>query len=308
MEIAGNGYLNVRLDRGAYGVGSADAARERREAKPRQRSSSSTPISIPTRPRTSGICATRSWAIRSSACCAPPGDNVEVQNYIDNTGVQVADVVVGFQHLEKKSPDEVRALIESDALRLPVLGSVRANLAVLRRTSGSARSGVTRLLHAIEAGRRRRGGNGAPGGRRHRRSASRDHVAAEYRLRRAAARERNSASAILGHGVRAVEGAQGDLFRDGGQEQRLLGDARLRVPRGVARRATTTARSSCARTARSPTSARTSPISFGNSGCWARIFTIASGTRIRTATRCGRRPIGRRRRAIAALRRRLARL
>ena len=43
--------------------------------------------------------------------------NVEVQNYIDNTGVQVADVVVGFQHLEKKSVDEVRALIESKDIR-----------------------------------------------------------------------------------------------------------------------------------------------------------------------------------------------
>src|SRR5215471_19560938 len=39
------------------------------------------------------------------------GQNVEVQNYIDNTGVQVADVVVGFEHLEKMSPDEVRKLI-----------------------------------------------------------------------------------------------------------------------------------------------------------------------------------------------------
>jgi arginyl-tRNA synthetase len=35
---------------------------------------------------------------------------VEVQNYIDNTGVQVADVVLGFLHLEPKSLDEVRAL------------------------------------------------------------------------------------------------------------------------------------------------------------------------------------------------------
>jgi len=33
---------------------------------------------------------------------------VEVQNYIDDTGVQVADVVVGFQHLEKKTLVEVR--------------------------------------------------------------------------------------------------------------------------------------------------------------------------------------------------------
>lgn len=38
------------------------------------------------------------------------GRRVEVQNVIDNTGVQVADVVVGFAYLENKSPDEVRAL------------------------------------------------------------------------------------------------------------------------------------------------------------------------------------------------------
>ena len=38
------------------------------------------------------------------------GRRVEVQNYIDNTGVQVADVVLGFVHLEKKSVEDVRAL------------------------------------------------------------------------------------------------------------------------------------------------------------------------------------------------------
>ena len=35
---------------------------------------------------------------------------VDIQNYIDNTGVQVADVVVGFTHLEKKSRAEIEAL------------------------------------------------------------------------------------------------------------------------------------------------------------------------------------------------------
>lgn len=39
------------------------------------------------------------------------GCPVEVQNYIDNTGVQVADVVVGFVHLENRSLEDVRALI-----------------------------------------------------------------------------------------------------------------------------------------------------------------------------------------------------
>jgi len=38
---------------------------------------------------------------------------VEVQNYIDDTGVQVADVVVGFRVLEGKTLDEIRAIADS---------------------------------------------------------------------------------------------------------------------------------------------------------------------------------------------------
>ena len=38
------------------------------------------------------------------------GRAVDVQNYIDNTGVQVADVVVGFTHLDKKSRAEIEVL------------------------------------------------------------------------------------------------------------------------------------------------------------------------------------------------------
>ena len=38
------------------------------------------------------------------------GREVDVQNYIDNTGVQVADVIVGFLRLEKKSRTEIEEL------------------------------------------------------------------------------------------------------------------------------------------------------------------------------------------------------
>src|SRR6266545_6577433 len=41
------------------------------------------------------------------------GIPVEVQNYIDDTGVQVADVVVGFRVLEGKTFDEIRAIADS---------------------------------------------------------------------------------------------------------------------------------------------------------------------------------------------------
>src|SRR5207248_1570461 len=38
------------------------------------------------------------------------GREVDIQNYIDNTGVQVADVIVGFTHLQKKSRAEIEQL------------------------------------------------------------------------------------------------------------------------------------------------------------------------------------------------------
>ncbi|MDX1390221.1 MAG: arginine--tRNA ligase, partial [Acidobacteriota bacterium] len=41
-------------------------------------------------------------------CLREVGRPVEVQNYIDDTGVQVADLVVGFLALRKQSPDDVR--------------------------------------------------------------------------------------------------------------------------------------------------------------------------------------------------------
>ena len=38
------------------------------------------------------------------------GKSVEVQNYIDNTGVQVADVVVGFIYLENKDLNDIKEI------------------------------------------------------------------------------------------------------------------------------------------------------------------------------------------------------
>ncbi|HEX4996837.1 MAG TPA: arginine--tRNA ligase, partial [Terriglobia bacterium] len=45
------------------------------------------------------------------------GHEVEIQNYIDNTGVQVADVIVGFKYLEKKTVDDVRAITRDPAVK-----------------------------------------------------------------------------------------------------------------------------------------------------------------------------------------------
>ncbi|MDX6711487.1 MAG: arginyl-tRNA synthetase, partial [Blastocatellia bacterium] len=44
---------------------------------------------------------------------AASGERVEVQNYIDNTGVQVADVVVGFMQIEKLNLEQIKELDRS---------------------------------------------------------------------------------------------------------------------------------------------------------------------------------------------------
>ncbi len=130
------------------------AAQGATAARPARRSSSSTPTSIRTRPRTSAICAMRRWATRSCACCARAASRVEVQNYIDNTGVQVADVVVGFHYLESKTPAEVQRAARRSrrALRLLLLGSLRAHVGATTRTTRKRWPGAAETLHAIEAG------------------------------------------------------------------------------------------------------------------------------------------------------------
>ena len=61
------------------------------------------------------------------------GHTVDIQNYIDNTGVQVADVVVGFTQLEKQSQSADRGLNRLySALRLSLLGPLCPRLAVVR--------------------------------------------------------------------------------------------------------------------------------------------------------------------------------
>ena len=66
------------------------------------------------------------------------GNPVEVQNYIDDTGVQVADVVVGFRELEKLDARRCEAYRGVDAVRLLLLGFLRARHRVVRRRQGTA--------------------------------------------------------------------------------------------------------------------------------------------------------------------------
>ena len=110
VEIAGGGYLNLRLDRGAYAVGllrGEDVPPEHAPGKVIVEHTNINPNKAAHIGHLRNAVLGDTFVRMLRAC----GRQVEVQNYIDNTGVQVADVVVGFQHLERKTPGEVRAII-----------------------------------------------------------------------------------------------------------------------------------------------------------------------------------------------------
>ena len=86
--------------------------------------------------------------VRMLRACGVP---VEVQNYIDDTGVQVADVVVGFERLEGKSLAEVRAL--ADATRFDYYcWDLYARVTEWYEADRSRLDVRRQTLHAIEHG------------------------------------------------------------------------------------------------------------------------------------------------------------
>ncbi len=81
------------------------------------------------------------------------GHTVEVQNYIDNTGVQVADVVVGFHYLEHKGPADVHALLDDPAVRFDYYcWDLYARTSSYYKEQPDSLKWRTETLHSIESG------------------------------------------------------------------------------------------------------------------------------------------------------------
>jgi arginyl-tRNA synthetase len=108
MEAAGGGYINFYLDRAAAVRGSrlrgfpADSGKvivEHTNINPN---------------KAAHIGHLRNAAIGDSfvRVLQAMGRTVEIQNYIDNTGVQVADVVVGLKYVERKTLEDVRRMVK----------------------------------------------------------------------------------------------------------------------------------------------------------------------------------------------------
>jgi arginyl-tRNA synthetase len=79
------------------------------------------------------------------------GRQVDVQNYIDNTGVQVADVIVGFLHLEKKSRAEIEELARGPRFDY-YCWDLYARVSQWYEQDKQNLQARTQTLHAIEEG------------------------------------------------------------------------------------------------------------------------------------------------------------
>ncbi|MGH9781310.1 MAG: arginine--tRNA ligase [Candidatus Acidiferrales bacterium] len=112
FEIAGAGYLNAYLDRAAFFRSASSTVG--REAVPASANSLKAIVEhTAINPnKAAHIGHVRNAVIGDTfvRLLRHAGRNVEVQNYIDNTGVQVADVILGFLHRDKLSLEQVRAL------------------------------------------------------------------------------------------------------------------------------------------------------------------------------------------------------
>ena len=114
FEVAGAGYLNAYLDRAAFFRDvAAQAGNEALAPTARAGKAMVEHTSVnPNKAAHIGHLRNAIMGDTFARLLKHAGHSVEVQNYIDNTGVQVADVVIGFIHLEGKSPAEVLELTQ----------------------------------------------------------------------------------------------------------------------------------------------------------------------------------------------------
>ena len=112
VEIAGAGYINVFLDRARLLslIARPDLALAPQPDEERAKKMVEHTSINPNKAAHIGHVRNAVLGDTFVRILQAAGDRVEVQNYIDNTGVQVADVVVGFLHLEKMDLDQIKAL------------------------------------------------------------------------------------------------------------------------------------------------------------------------------------------------------
>jgi len=112
IEVAGGGYLNAYFDRAAFWQ---SAQTEATVLRPRMDSGYEKIIVEHTSinpNKAAHIGHVRNAVLGDTVVriLRHAGKRVQIQNYIDNTGVQVADVVIGFLQMEKRTATNVKML------------------------------------------------------------------------------------------------------------------------------------------------------------------------------------------------------
>ncbi len=152
LEVAGNGYLNVRLDRGWYALQLLKGRGAEAEGHGEKIIIEHTNIN-PNKAAHIGHLRNAVLGDSFARMLRALGYPVEVQNYIDNTGVQVADVVAGFEQLEGKTPEEVERLIAQGGQKFDYYcWDLYARVSAHYHENPQALAWREQALHAIEAG------------------------------------------------------------------------------------------------------------------------------------------------------------
>lgn len=150
MEVAGGGYINLRLDRGAFGAAAIAPAAEAAGDADGKVIVEHTNIN-PNKAAHIGHLRNAILGDTFVRMLRASGQRVEVQNYIDNTGVQVADVAVGFHYLEKTPPAGIAALIAAGKFDY-LCWDLYARISQYYKDNPDSLQWRRDTLHAIESG------------------------------------------------------------------------------------------------------------------------------------------------------------
>ena len=110
VEVAGAGYINLFLDRKAFFSAKLQSIGETPLSAQEEKIIIEHTNINPNKAAHIGHLRNACLGDTLGRCLKYKGENVEIQNYIDDTGVQVADVVFGFMDMEKKGLSEIKEI------------------------------------------------------------------------------------------------------------------------------------------------------------------------------------------------------